>query len=254
MARSYPGQIPGYPPGGLRAPVGGERPYPTNGTAFTALTGITLDSLYLFDESASPVDDKIGAADLAAAGTPTYGVMKSGRRGIYYDAAAERHAADVNDPGASSFLHFGVCTFGALVDFAGCFGRGNATQAEQWLVWMRSATGVIEARVRDNAAGAVSIATGALAAIITRPCLVGLQVDRTAAVVRLRGSDGSNAVSASGSIAGFGSLSGAAQVFGYGAITGTLQGGWSGYGGFRQGVDVEGASVLADLAHDLGWE
>lgn len=249
------GHIPGYPPAGLgiakRKPV-----FPQDGASFTAHTGRTLDSLYLFNEASGNVLDKIGSANLTAGGTPTFSVDREGRRGIHYDANIDRHSADVHAVGTTSFLAFGV--FGVQAghaDFAGLMGRINAGADPGWIVYHRS-SGAVEFIVRDDGAGLVNQATAA-ASLATALTFVGFQCDRTAAVVRVRASrPGAAALTTSASIAAFSTFNGAGLQFGFGPALGgsNVLGALVCYGGIRVNADTEGASVLSDLAKSLGWE
>ena len=251
-----PGHIPGYPAGGQLGRVSRRPVYPTTATEFAAYTGLTPTSLYLFNEASGNLLDKSSSNDLTVNGTPTFSFSRSNQRGIHYDTETDHHSADVLAVGSTSFLAWGV--FGVetgAVDFAGLMGRTNATGAEEWIVYHRT-SGVVTARIRDAAAGEVSVSTAA-ASLDTALHLVQLQVDRSAATVRLRVSrPGTAALTASGSIAGFGSLDGASQKHGYCPLIGSVPfKGGSCYGaGTRINADTEGASVTADLSKALGWE
>lgn len=237
---------------------GASQQYPSNGAEFTALTGLTASSLYLFDEASGTLDDKIGSADLTAVGTPTYGVTREGRRGVHYDDVLDANRADVNAVGTSSFVAFGV--FGIQPspppqDYAGLMGRTNITGAEEWAVWRRTNNDVT-ARIRDSGTNERTL-TVAGTTFADNLHFVALQVDRAAATARLRVvRSGGTALTASGSVAGFATLDGASQAYGFGPGVGStpFRGAFVGWGGIAMGVQCEGASILQNLSRALGWE
>lgn len=249
--RSYPGQIPGYPPGGLRAPIGAPSSlFPATGGLFAGQTGITPNSLYLFNEASGSLLDKAGAVDLSANGTPTFAVTVGGRQGIHYDAANDRHQAAAYGLGLNSGIMWAVFSdpAGAAAGIMG--GYGAAAAVVGWLLYY--AGGVVNFGIRDNVLANVVIASSAISAAAVLVG-VGVQVDRAAAVGRMIvGPIGGAFEQVEGSIAGRGTLTAGDHIYGFGAMP-FLTTSKVFYGGIRVDADTEGADTLPDLIADLGW-
>ena len=226
--------------------------FPATGAAFTAATGITLDSLWTFQEASGNVLDKVGSNNLSANGTPTYATVVQGRQGIDYDADADRHAIAALDPASTSFIAFAVYAkpHGAFASIMGGYDSGAAD--EGWLVYENSTR--VKFDVRDTGANALVIQSAVVSSAATLH-LVSIQVDRAASTLRARVTPkGSAGEAISGSIAGFGSLSaGVNHLTGFGGMP-LLNSSAVFYGGMRINADVEGASVLQNLHRGLGWE
>lgn len=250
-----PGNPGGYPSGGLRRGGAARGPfYPADGAAFTARTGRTLTALYTFQEASGALDDKAGANDLSANGTPTFAYVLDGRQGINYDADADRHAAlaAALDPGAGSFLAFAVYAFphGAFASIMG--GYDSSAADEGWLVYENS--GRVKFDVRDTGANSIVIQSSVVSSAATLH-MVSIQVDRTANTLRARVTPkGSPGEAISGSIAGFGSLSaGVNHLTGFGGMP-LLNSSAVFYGGIEIGASAEGTDALLDLHRSMGWE
>lgn len=248
-------------------PNAGGRRFPSSGAEFTALTGVTASSLYLFDEASGTLDDKIGAADLPVVGTPQYGYSFGGRRGIYYDAATDGNAADVNAVGSSSFSAHQVCALianPATLTYGMYRRTSGASPAQAWFIsWLLASNGYATMFVRDGASAAqLNVGLGSLdvRTHLGKPFIVSLQVDRNASRAYGRISmPGVGNFSADVSIAGFGSLDLAGQRSGFGlsspTVGATATGWWSGWAAFVLGAGAEGgASYLQNMHRALGWE
>lgn len=230
------------------------RIYPATGAAFAAATGITLDSLYLFDEASGALDDKIGTTDLAADGTPTYGVTLAGRRGIHYDSAADSHHSAVHDPGTTSMVAFCVCANPGGTTGGVMGGYDTSDALDGWIVY-RTAN-KFEFHVRSSAAGGnKSVVASGTTIEVDKLYLVSIQIDRNASTARGRVTPmGGASEAVSVSIAGLGTLSSAGHQFGFGALNFLNPGVRVFYGGIRINADIEGANTLANLHRGLGWE
>jgi len=248
--------------GGFTAPALGGPQYPSSGAEFTALTGLTASSLYLFDEASGTLDDKVGAADLAVNLSPTFGSTQQGRRGIYYDGSGDWHGANgVNIPTAASFICTTVTTMVADVDgFQGVHSCWTAGADPGWGSYLITTPGRRPAMlIRDAAAGSTGVIQGANVdwpTLYPGLWLWSLQVDRANAVARTRISSGGRLLESefTASLAGVGDLFGGTQLFAYGAGNALVQGMWCGWSTYLTGAQCEGASVLANLHRALGWE
>jgi len=228
--------------------------YPLTGSAFAGVTGIALDSLYTFQEASGNLDDKAGNTDLTVNGTPTFSYSLDGRTGIHYDASNDRHASSaVHDAASTSFIAFAVFAnpSASLGSIVGAY--RSDTAADGWLVY-HDTGGVVKFDVRDTGSNSVIATTGAVSAA-AKLHLMSCQIDRTATTARIRVTPrGGAAVTASASIAGFGSLSGGANhLFGFGSMP-FLNTSAVFYGGIRIHASTEGASTLQNLHRSLGWE
>jgi hypothetical protein len=234
--------------------------YPRTGPEFTALTGLTATSLYLFNEASGSLLDQVGGVDLGVTNTPTFDSSQHGRRGIAYDGAVERHGADgVNLPTGDSLIAGVVCkqlaAGGALVGAVTCL---TATADPGWGIYMSTAANDRPTfLVRDAAAGSATN----LGADVDWPTaypglwLWTLQVDRTNTTARTRISSGGRLLEEfSGSIAGLGDIFGGTQKFAFGAGNAMSYGMWCGYGFYLTGAQCEGSAVLSTLHKSLGWE
>lgn len=245
---------------------GASQQYPSSGAEFTALTGVTASSLYLFDEASGTLDDKIGAADLPVVGTPTYAYSVSGRRGVYYDAGTDGNNADVNAVGSSSFATHQVC---ALVTNPGTNQYGiyrrtsGSSPAQAFMVfWALGSNGYPQMFIRDGtSATQANPGSGSLdiRSYIGRPFIVSQQIDKAGARMYGRVSmPGVGSFAADVSIAGYGSLDVAGQKFGIGiaspTVGATATGFWTGWAAFVLGAGAEGASYLQNMHRALGWE
>lgn len=231
--------------------------YPHTGDAFTTRTGLTLSSLYRFDEDSGNLVDHVGSATLTASGTPVYSYSLYGRRAIHYDTVAtDRHGADsVNLPTADSLLAGGVVEMpitGAVSGFTGCV---TISADPGWCLYIQP-TGTVTMLVRDSGASSLVVTSGTTtSALFPGPWLWTIQVDRTngAARSRISGRYG-HVVTMSGSIAGFGDLFGGTQKYAFGAGNALSGGARVGYGFYATGAQCEGTDVLANLHRSLGWE
>lgn len=248
-----PGNI-GYPSGGLVVARRRGIVYPSDGAAFAAKTGLTLDSLYLFDEAAGSLLDHAGASDLAAGGTPTFAVTLQGRRGINYDAASDRHAAVVHDPAASSMVAFCVCANPGATT-GGIMGGYDQTDAlDGWILYRTD--NKFEFHVRSSATLSLLSVVSTTTIDADRLYLVSMQIDRAANLMRGRVTPRGGAGEAlSLNIAGVGTLSsGANHGYGFGSLAFLNPGASVFYGGIKLGAGGEGVDVLINLHRSLGWE
>jgi hypothetical protein len=221
------------------------------------LARLDLASAYHFRAASGNVPDLIGSAHLVAGGTPTYGVTRAGAAGVFYDHSADFHRADVHDFALSSAWFAAVAYIDPAVNTAqSIVGRLNAAAATGAAIYVAvPGFGQIGMFVRDDGTNSViPVGPGDWRGKL---CLVQAQIDRTAAVCRLRVSARGSTpdAPAAGSIAGFGSLFEAGQVFGAGTLPG-LNGGhitvfWV---GVATGAQCEGASLQANIAGRLGFE
>lgn len=248
-----PGQIPGYPPAGMR--MARRKPiYPQDGASFAAITGQTLTSLYVMDEASGNLDDKITTNDLTVANTPTFATDFGGRRGVYYDGANDRHAADVLAVGTTSMLAFVVCKKIGALSTAGIMGRSNVTFAEAWFIYTNAGDDKIFADIRGAGASQTSITSDLASPIATQLTFIGYQMDRTANLARLYiAAPGVAPQNKTADITGFGSFDGATQLHALGAYPGLNASMAIFYHGIRINADAEGASKLPDIAKALGW-
>jgi hypothetical protein len=234
------------------------REYPVTAARTAALTGITPQALYPCQELSGSLIDVVGGLNLAAAGTPTYQHQVADRAGIYYDASVDGHTANVNDLGAASGLYCAVVRALPIapVTTYGLFGRGNAAVAECCLVYTTGGVNYVGVLIRDSGSNSLGLSDAALdVKTPTHAHLITLQIDRAAAVARLRVSrPGAVASAISGSIAGFATLSGAAQVYGHGAVPAMSGGNMVSWAMVAVGAQCEGADVPAAIARGLGWE
>lgn len=236
--------------------------YPSSGAEFTALTGLTASSLYLFDEASGNLVDEIAAAALTASGTPTFAYVVGGRRGVYYDGALDYHRADVNDVGSGSFIYTQVCSLIVNPGAARFFGTrrftGGSPEAS-WAIYAPFASdGRPRMQIRD---GTSTLDVAASASVDMRadlgvPFMISIQRDNSTSNARIRVTKVGTAYGTSeASCAGFGSLNTAGATFGYGRPQSNLGDGvWFGWSQLSTGVQCEGSSRLADLHRALGWE
>jgi hypothetical protein len=226
--------------------------FPATGSAFTALTGITLDSLWTFQEASGNVLDKVGSNNLTSTGTPTFATLVQGRQGIDYDADGDRHQAAVLDPAMTSFIAFAVYAnpHGVYAGIVG--GLHSATTDPGWLIYENA--GRVKFDLRDDGANSLVIQSSVVSSA-AKLHLVSIQVDRAASTLRARVTpNGGPGEAISGSIAGFGSLSaGVNHIFAFGGLP-LVNSSAVFYGGVRINADTEGATKLAALHRGLGWE
>lgn len=221
--------------------------------------GLTLAGLYLCDEASGTLANTLGGSALAVTGAPTFRrVDAAGGLGVHYSAVGQFHGADVHALGVASGWYAAVFEDASKAAvLSGVMGRINAGATECAVLYLQT-TGTTTALINDAAAGTLG-----LNGVIANPKTTGgawlaqLQIDRTAAVARMRWSSiGGGIVEdvGPGSIAGFGSLDGAAQVFGFGALPGVNYGCAVSWGAVATGVQCEGATFLATMARRLGVE
>lgn len=235
--------------------------YPLTGAAFTALTGLTLTSLYLCQEASGDLADSVGANTLTASGTPTYQrMLPDGRLGVYADAAADGHFADVWTLGSDS------CWMGAVFEMvadlgsgAGIVGKLNAGGASDGAdININSATGTLNLLVRDTGVNSRNVSGTTDLRALGGLWLGQIQIDRAAGTARARASrwqGGASPEAISGSIAGYAALDGAvAMEAGFGSYGARFGGNAVSWGAFATGVQCEGASLLATIASSMGFE
>lgn len=228
--------------------------YPATGAAFTALTGLALDSLYTFQEASGNLLDKAGAVDLSSSGTPTFATTVGGRTGINYDAAGDKHALSTYDPGTGSMFAFCVCANPGATT-GGVMGGYDATDAlDGWIVY-RTAN-KFEFHVRSSATSSLLSVVSTTTIDTDRLYLVSIQIDRGANTMRGRVTPYAGTSEAlTLSISGAGTLSsGANHQFGFGSLTFLNPGVTVLYGGIKVGTDAAGSNVLPTLHRNLGWE
>lgn len=231
--------------------------YYTTSAEFTAGTGKTATALYNYQEASGNVLDKIGSAHLTLTGTPQFQfAMADGRLGVYYNALARKHSADVNAPGTSSFVYGGV--FQIVTDPGSSsthiMGRINATIAECVEAFLPTATDSPQVIIRDNGPNTLTLTLSTLNVRANGPWFLTIQVDKAANLIRTRCSNLLGTVEEkSGSIAGFGSVDGASQEYGSGVLPARTYGCAKSYDFYMTGAQCEGATVLADLHAAHGW-
>lgn len=228
--------------------------YPATGTAFAAQTGITLDSLYTFQEASGDLDDKAGSSDLPVAGSPTFAATIGGRQGVTYGAASAAHRGAVYPPGTSSQLAFVVCANPGAAT-GGVFGNYDQSDAlDGWGVYRDTNNFLLF--VRSSAAGGNLSATASSTTIQSDTLyLVSVQIDQAADIARMRIKSASSAAEqVQVSVATLGTLTGTSNNYGFGALAFLQPGVSCFYGGIVTGSAAEGSSVLANLHRALGWE
>lgn len=243
-------------------PNAGGRRFPASGAEFTALTGLTASSLYLFDEASGNLVDEIAAAALTASGTPTFAYVVGGRRGVYYVGALDYHRADVNDVGSGSFIYTQVCSLVVNPAANRFFGtrRFTGTSPEaSWAIYAPFASdGRPRMQIRDGTSSldVVAPASVDMRADLGVPFLISIQRDNSTNTARIRVTKvGTPYGNSEASCAGFGSLNTAGATFSFGRPQSNLGDGvWFGWAQLSTGVQCEGSSKLADLHRALGWE
>lgn len=236
----------------------GRRPvYPQTGALFTGQTGLVASSLYLFNEAAGSVLDKVGVADLAVVNAPVFDYRSRGQQGIAYDTLNDAHRANVNSMALASGIYAAVFSSFSAVDVTKhIWGYGDSADTSRLRIQYQGGDTTIGAQIQSGASNLVlSVIPPPEGDDIPR--IVLLQIDRAAAVARLRlAGSGEVPLVAAGSIVGFGTFTGTGvTAFGAGqVIAGTGLGCAVFYGMFLSGVQCEGATVLQDLSRHLGWE
>lgn len=234
--------------GGARSAV-----YPTTGANFTALTGSTLTSLYLFNEASGDVLDKVGSNTLTTVNTPTYAYAYQGRTGIHYDADTDAHRADVLALGTGSGLYGAVVRkTGDTTAARAIVQRTNGSNDPCVILNFAVTSGNPQIIVRDAGANALLVDGATFANDTTSLLLAMVQIDRSTSTARALVTDGRQLLELSGSISGYGSLDGASQTFGYGNRVQLGQ--VAAFYGFGiVGSGAEGSTRLRDIARGLGW-
>lgn len=235
--------------------------YPLTGAAFTALTGLTLTSLYPCQEASGNLADAVGANTLVAGGTPTFQrTLPDGRKGVHYDAALDKHAADVWTLGSSSLWLAAVFEMVADVGTAaGIIGRLNLAGASDGCdINIATSTGFPNLLVRDSGVVSLNVSGSTNMRALGGVWLGQLQIDRAGTTARARFSrlgGGAAPQALSGSIASHGALDGVMSMESglgsYGARSGGNAVSWA---GVAFGAQCEGASLLATLAAAMGFE
>jgi hypothetical protein len=230
--------------------------YPDSAGSFTAITGLTAQSLYLFREASGNLLDVVGSNHLPVGGAPAFNTVIGGRRGIKYDTNGDSHRADVHDFAAASGWFAAVVYIDPAIATAQVLiGRTNSPFTAGVAVYVAvPAAGQCAVLVRDNAAGELLVvpATDMRGKVF----LVQCQVDRAAATVRYRASvRGGSPTSTTGAIAGFATLTEAGQLFGFGTLPSFVASNVSvSWAAVATGVQCEGASLLANIARRMGFE
>lgn len=233
---------------------GGEEPvFALTGAQATSMFGLTLDALYLMQESSGNVADSVGSNTLTVNATPAFQYSMPYRNGINYDSGGDRHGADVLALGTGSGWYAATFVSTNNTVTRGIVGRSNSGLTETAVLYAQPTTGYATGIVRDDGVNSLVLSTttnvhdGQL-------WLAQLQVDRAANQARARFSAfGGAASTASGSISGFSTLDGASQLFGFGSVPGYSFGIAVSWGAAATGVQCEGASLLADIAASMGF-
>lgn len=220
-----------------------------NPRAVQRAVGLTLTSLYTFEEASGNLADVISGLNLSAAGSPVYGGVVGGKRGITFNSAVDGFSSDVHDIGLASaiFVHVGHHT---TTPDSFVFGRATGDSAT-----------CAHVAVATPAAGKLRAIVNALPAALTllpdmdvrgKTVLTVLQIDRAAGTARMylkeRGGPDELKV---GSIGTHGTFSAASQSFGvnnYGGVTSQTGGFTSMLLGVATGTQCEGANVAARIA------
>ena len=227
--------------------------YPATGAAFTAQTGTTLTSLYLFNEASGDVLDKVGSNTLTTVNTPTYAYAYQGRTGIHYDGDTDAHRADVLALGTGSGLYGAVIRkTGDATAARNIVQRTNGSNDPCVILNFAVTSGNPQMIVRDAGTNALLVDGATFAGDTTSLLLAMVQIDKSTDTARALVTDGRQLLELSGSIAGFGSLDGTSQTFGFGN---RVQLGQTAafYGFAVVGAGAEGSSRLRDIARGLGW-
>lgn len=243
---------------GTRPGANGNPNFPTAAAQIATLTGITPTSVWACTETSGPLVDGVGGLNLAAVGTPTYQYQVDDRRGIFYDAAADGHAADVLSLGLASGLYvWAGRVMPALGSTGGIMGRVAVAARPSVVSYSTTGVNYPTTLIRDDTVGQLIMSDTAVDLMTPKWAhLLTLQIDRANAIARVRISRPGKLVSEySGSIAGFTTFAGAAS-FGFGAdALGVLVGGNSvSWAMAAVGAQCEGAGVPTAIARGLGWE
>jgi hypothetical protein len=227
--------------------------YPATGAAFTARTGSTLTSLYLFDESTGDVLDKVGSNTLTTVNTPTYAYAYQGRTGIHYDGDTDAHRADVLALGTGSGLYGAVIRkTGDTTAARNIVQRTNGSNDPCVILNFAVTSGNPQMIIRDAGTNALLVDGATFAGDTTSLLLAMIQVDRSTSTARSLVTDGRQLLELSGSISGYGSLDGTSQTFGFGNRVQLGQ--VAAFYGFGiVGAGAEGSTRLRDIARGLGW-
>lgn len=239
----------------------GEGPlYPAEAPLYTAYTQLVPGAFYLNDAMLGDVYDAGGdaAKTLVANVAPTFQQTLEGKVGIWTPAVTGgKQSANINDPGANSFIWGGVAamiSFGGFVINTCLFGRSEAGAAKGFAFYVPSATGILNYALKDSAGNAITAALGTnMIATPIRPFLVLGQVDRAAGLFRALVARPGAVINTTSVAAPPATFTFAGQEFGQGAIPGYSAGQWNGYTIYADGVQCEGADRLHDLAIGLGW-
>lgn len=235
--------------------------YPVTASHVNLLTGITPTALWPCTQLSGNLVDVVGGFNLAPVAAPVYQAQVGDRRGIRYaQGANDAHLADVCDLAAASGMY--VCMVlpsQSQANFDGIMGRLNAAGADGVAGYMVGGQNYPQFVFRDSGANQLTLTPVTIDIRSQRQvCLFVIQIDRTAAVARVRISQPGRLVTeVSGSIAGFATFTGAAQSFGFGALlpaTSLVGGASVCWGMFATGAQCEGATRPQIVARGLGFE
>lgn len=238
----------------------GEQPsYPTTSAAFSASTGITPSSLYTCLIASGALVDVVSGNNLSVATSPKYRQAVAGSVGVSTDATSNTgFQANVNDPGASSFILGVVGIFGTTfaATLPGIWGRNSGTGFPACTMYLAGYNLTYPTfLVRDAVSALVLSDNTANVTTPLRPVLYMGQIDRASNTARFIVADSNKIlVNQSGSITGFGTLSGGSvPLFSTGFGQGTAGGFKPSLGFTAGGIQCEGATVLTTLAKRLGF-
>jgi hypothetical protein len=245
--------------GGGWGPITNGPLYPASAAEHLAVTGKTVEGLYLMTETSGAIANAVDGTTLALNGSPDFNGTVGTRKAIFYDSNAERHAGDYHDFALDSFMMSAACYVTSTGSALGICGRNNniAPFNESALIYLQiPASGFVGCVLRDAAAGQVIASVGVN--VYDAPFLVTLQVDRTAQVARMYVSvNGVGTLSSTTpSLATFGTFTPtSASAFQIGATTSLNGGGVRvGWVAVMRGAQCEGASAMPNYHAALNWE
>jgi hypothetical protein len=238
----------------------GEQPsYPTTAAAFLSATGINPASLYTCLDASGSLVDSVGAANLSPATSPAYRQPIAGSIGVSTDSASNTgFQANVNDPGASSYILGAIGIFGTTfaATLPGIWGRNSGTGFPACQMYLAGYNLTYPTFLVRDAVSAL-VLSDATANVVTpiRPVLYLGQIDRAGTTARFLVADSNKVlVTQTGSIAGFGTLSGGSvPLFSTGFGQGVAGGFKLSLGFTASGAQCEGSTVLLNLAKRLGF-
>lgn len=241
-------------------PFYGEQPsYPLTASAFLKATGINPSSLYPCLDASGALVDVVAGNNLSVATSPKYRQVVAGSIGVSTDATSNTgFQANVNDPGASSYILGAIGIFGTTyaATLPGIWGRNSGTGFPACTMYLAGYNLTYPTFLVRDASTALVLSDATINVVSPlRPILYLGQIDRAGTTARFIVADSNKVLTTkTGSIAGFGTLSGGSiPLFSTGFGQGTAGGFKLSLGFTATGAQCEGASVLTNLAKRLGF-